>query len=441
MVGAKLQLDLPTLLTRWSFPRFVYCGDIAKMFRQILIDERDLDFQRILWRERASDELREYTLRTITYGMASAPFLAQRVLKQLADDDGHRFPAARPILASQVYVDDCLFSADDQHAARDQLIALFRRGGFEIRKWISNCQELLNDIDPADHGLAVDKPLQPDDSLKILGVVWNPLADEYRFTVHREKHPQLTKRVLISLIARLFDPLGWLAPLVITAKIIMQSLTKLTLDWDDPVPASVCETWTKYYDSLFSMNLIVIPRWINFGCEITSIELHGFSDASNLAYAAVLYVKLTSLSGDVNVHLVTSKSRVAPEKKLTIPRLELCGALLLARLLAKVRTMKEFDACPVRCWTDATIVLAWLSKQSSHWNTFVANRVSEIHTLLDGVQWSHVAGESNPADLASRGMPAQSLRDNESGGMAPRGSNSLHQSGPRLSQSLQMRAP
>jgi len=148
-VGIKLQLDLPTLLTRWRVHRYVYCADIEKMFRQIRVDDRDLDFQRILWRHKPSDPIQEFQLLTVTYGMASAPFLAMRVLRQLVEDEGHAFPLASPIVRDQVYVDDCLFGAADAALARqtrDQLIALLRRGGFELRKWASNSPELV-DID------------------------------------------------------------------------------------------------------------------------------------------------------------------------------------------------------------------------------------------------------------------------------------------------------
>lgn len=407
MSGPKLQQDLTLLLTKWRFYRVVACADIEKMFRQILVDERDLDYQRILWRSEMSQAIREYQLQTVTYGTTSAPYLALRVIRQLALDDGHRFPQAAKVLMNQTYVDDCLIGADsivDLRQLRNDLIALLKRGCFSLRKWSSNQTEALSDIDPSNHGLAVDKTLRIDESLKILGIVWNPSTDTYRFTTSFVEMPSVSKRAILSIIARLFDPLGWLAPVVVVAKIFMKSLWKLKLDWDDPIPVDLASQWIQYYTAIPLLQSVHIPRWVNLGPEVIKYSLQGFSDASSTAYAAVVYLRVELTSGEITTHLLASKSRVAPEKLLTIPRLELCGAVLLAQLLNHFRTLPELIDTPVRCWVDATIVLAWLNQESSHWKTFVGNRVSTIHTLLDKVPWGYVDGLENPADLATRGV-------------------------------------
>ncbi|XP_018307115.1 uncharacterized protein [Mycetomoellerius zeteki] len=132
--------------------------------------------------------------------------------------------------------------------------------------------------------------------------------------------------------------------------------------------------------------------------------MHGFSDASTKAYAAVVYVRVETNSGEVTTALLISKTRVAPTKQLTVPRLELCGALLLARLISKLQSLSAFNGCNVYCWTDAATMLHWLSEQSSHWKTFIANRVAEIQSVLPDVTWRYVPGAENPADLASRGV-------------------------------------
>jgi len=148
------------------------------------------------------------------YRTTFAPFLALRVLQQLANDEGTHFPLALPVLQDQIYVDDCIFGADDKILARqtrDQLIALLKKGGFRLRKWASNCPSLITDIDPSDHGLASDKKLSSDESLKILGISWNPEQDVFGFRTSVSE-PGTTKREILSTIARLFDPLGWVTP-------------------------------------------------------------------------------------------------------------------------------------------------------------------------------------------------------------------------------------
>ncbi|XP_076301442.1 uncharacterized protein LOC143219323 [Lasioglossum baleicum] len=227
LIGPKLQTDLAAVILRWRRYRYVFIADIAKMYRQILIDPRDVDYQRILWRNSPSVPFQHFRLLTVTYGTAPAPYLALHVLQQLARDEGSKYPLALSVLRDQIYVDDCVFGADDPNRARqtrDQVTALLKAGGFTLRKWASNDSALIEDIDPTDHGLAVSKPLSPDDNLKVLGIIWNPETDSFRFEVQITHDLPTTKREVLSTIARFYDPLGWAAPVVIVAKIMMQRL-------------------------------------------------------------------------------------------------------------------------------------------------------------------------------------------------------------------------
>ncbi|XP_018396214.1 PREDICTED: uncharacterized protein LOC108774572 [Cyphomyrmex costatus] len=382
------------------------------MFRQISVHEDDRKYQKILWRSSSDFPIQEFALATVTYGTTSAPYLAMRVLRQLADDEGHASPLAASILRDMIFVDDVLFGAHDLSEVREirnQLVALLRKGGFNLRKWTSNAPELLNDIEPTNHGLALEKAFDHNESVRILGLAWSPGADVYRFSVIQEEYPVVSKRVVLSIISRLFDPLGWLAPVVIVAKVFMQSLWKEPLEWDTDLPLPLRTTWDRFYASLPFLTQIEIPRWIGLAPGVVKVELHGFSDASSSAYAAVVYARIEDETGRVTVSLLSSKTKVAPIKQLTTPRLELNGACLLARLTASLSSTPEFASAARYSWTDATIVIAWLGQQSSHWRTFVGNRVSEIHTLLPEVSWRHVPGPENPDDLASRGLPPQEI--------------------------------
>ncbi|XP_011687752.1 PREDICTED: uncharacterized protein LOC105449960 [Wasmannia auropunctata] len=412
MIGPKLQKDLATIIMQWRQHRYVYTADIAKMYRQIRVDSRDTNYQRILWRPSTSEPVNDYRLETVTYGTAAAPYLALRVLEQLANDDGAHFPLAVPVLRHHTYVDDCAFGADDKILARqtrDQLIQLLNKGCFRLRKWASNSEELLSDIDPADHGLATNKVLQGDKHLKVLGIIWNPTHDIFQFRVSIPSSPGRTKRAILSLIAKFFDPLGWATPVIITAKIFLQCLWSLKCSWDDEIPSQHYDNWLKYYNRLSCLDAIRIPRWVAYGSHTIHSALHGFSDASTSAFAAAVYLRTVQIDGSITVSLLIAKSKVAPLKTMSIPRLELSAAHLLARLMHFSRLALQLPTIECHCWTDSTVTLAWLNQSPSRWKTFVANRVSAIHSLLPDVPWRHVPTQTNPADCASRGLAPDAL--------------------------------
>ncbi|XP_036145841.1 uncharacterized protein LOC118646627 [Monomorium pharaonis] len=404
--GPKLQTDLPAIILQWRHFKLVYMADIAKMYRQILVDRRDIDYQRIVWRG-ANDQPSDYQLLTVTYGMTCAPFLALRVLRSLIDDDGHRFPLAIPILRNQIYVDDVLFGGDDQSGvreSRDQLVDLLRCGGFELRKWASNSPALLSDVDPSDHGLACDRHIATDEKVKVLGIVWNPARDVFQVRVSLSESVPRCKRAILSTIAKLYDPLGWVTPVTVSAKICMQQLWRLNATWDEDIPETLFRQWHSIYSRFSSLNDLNIARWTGVQSNVSHIELHGFADASTLAYAAAVYLKVVSASGAVTLSLLAGKSKVAPIAPLTVPRLELSAALLLVRLVNFVSGSLAIQSVPCFCWTDSTIVLTWLRAHPSRWKTFVANRVSAIQTQLPDAEWRHVPTSDNPADCASRGL-------------------------------------
>ncbi|XP_071577332.1 uncharacterized protein [Temnothorax nylanderi] len=317
------------------------------MYRQILIDLRDVDYQRILWRPNANSPIEEYIMLTVTYGTARAPFLALRSVQQAAKDEGAKFPLAVSVIRRRTYVDDCVFGADDEPLAlqtRDQLIGLLGNAGFKLRKWASNRASLLIGIDPTDHGLAHSKPLRADDHVKVLGINWNPIADAFQFEITISNSVPETKRTILSTIAKIFDPFGWLTP-----KILMQQLWLIKCSWDDVVPDNFLIKWRMYYSHIVLMREISIPRWTEYGSDTLTAEIHGFADASTSAYGAVVYLRVTKIDGFVNITLLTAKSKVAPLKPMSVPRLELCAALLLARTIPFVRSTLELSkiACTV----------------------------------------------------------------------------------------------
>ncbi|XP_062143168.1 uncharacterized protein LOC133850923 [Drosophila sulfurigaster albostrigata] len=278
-----------------------------------------------------------------------------------------------------MYVDDVLAGTHTREEAIRtiaEVCAALNSAGFPLRKWTSNHKSVLKDI-PKDHLLREDfLKLEDSSTAKTLGIRWQAHDDEFFFMPPEVAHQDsYTKREVLSQIAKLFDPAGWLAPFVIRAKIFMQEIWLRTLEWDEHLPTDLSLQWKEYLQSYPALGKIRIPRWVQFQTRV-KLQYHGFCDASERAYGAAICVRVET-ANKVSTHLLTAKTKVAPVKSLSVPRLELCGAVLLAE-----------------------------------WTTFVANRVAKIVQASDAKNWSHVRSEHNPADLASRGVLPQELMRN-----------------------------
>lgn len=407
MIGPTLQPDLRHLIMCWR--RYPVClvADIVKMYRQVLVDEKDADYQRILWRDNANEPLKHYKLLRVTFGTASAPFLAVRTLQQIAYDEGQDLQMAAERVLKHFYMDDLLTGCDTLEEGEQiykEMNELLPRGGFELQKWSSNQEELIKLVTEGKKEIQGNVELKIDTVMKILGLTWNRSTDEFEYSVQLPelKFP-VTKRKVISDISRLFDPLGWLAPVIISAKIFIQKLWLSGINWDDEVPTGLLNEWLRYRETLNQLTKFKLPRWINTSKSDETFELQGFCDASDDAYAAVIYARVVDCHGNVHVSLITSKTKVAPIKKVSIPRLELCGAVLLSKLLTEVAKVLNVEKKNIHAWTDSSIVLSWLNSHPNRWKTFVANRVTEIIVALEPSQWAHVLSKDNPADCASRG--------------------------------------
>ena len=218
----------------------------------------------------------------------------------------------------------------------------------------------------------------------------------------------------MSDIAKTHDVLGWFSPTIIKVKILLQRVWETKVDWDDPVPPLIQEEWNLWRSQLPSLREVHIPRcYFPKQAQIESFQIHGFSDASENAYAAVVYFRMEDREGAVYTSLIASKTKVAPIKRLTIPRLELCGAHLLTKLLEHVRTTLKIPIEQIFAWTDSTIVINWLDGSPRRFKTYVGNRVSFIIDRIPPNRWNHVSGEQNPADCASRGLLPIELIEHE----------------------------
>ncbi|XP_054278976.1 uncharacterized protein LOC128997364 [Macrosteles quadrilineatus] len=334
LIGRKLQTNICDILFHFRSHNIVVCCDIRQMYRQIQVHPDDRKFQLILWRDHPEETLSTYQLNTVTYGMSTSPYLAIKTLHQLADDDGGNFPSAAHVLRTQTYVDDIISGADTEEAAleiQEQLIRLLRQGGFELRKWVSNSTSLLQAL-PEEHR---ESPVFMQESqspqFSILGLHWSPTTDCFTYSLNIPPDKRPTKRSVLSLIAKIYDPCGFLSPCIMQTKCFMQLLWTTGMSWDEPLPPELADKWHSFVTDVQHIVHVSIPRAFPLSLSCT-VELHGFSDASESGYSAVLYFRCHLSTGEVIIRPIMAKTRVAPLKRVTLPRLELCGAHLLAKL-------------------------------------------------------------------------------------------------------------
>ncbi|XP_070068059.1 uncharacterized protein [Drosophila takahashii] len=296
--GPVLQSDLTIQILKWRYFKYVFSADITKMYRQIWVDPKHTPFQRILFRNNEGD-IRDYELKTVTFGVNCAPYLAIRVLKQLADDVDQQFPKASHIIRNFMYVDDVLAGSNSQQEAQlaiQELVTALNSAGFPLRKWTSNHKGVLKDI-PNEHLLHSEfLNIDAESTAKTLGIRWRATTDEFYFVPPEiSVKSSYTKREVLSQIAKLFDPAGWLAPFIVRAKIFMQEIWLQELGWDDNLPDEMSHRWQVFLQSYSDLDQIRIPRWVGYQPQV-KIELHGFCDASQKAYGAALYVRVTKIA-------------------------------------------------------------------------------------------------------------------------------------------------
>ncbi|CAK9800717.1 hypothetical protein ANTPLA_LOCUS7241 [Anthophora plagiata] len=408
-VGPTVQSELTDILLRFRTSQYVLAADVEKMYRQILIEPTQRRFQRIVWRSRPDLAIQVYELNTVTYGTASAPFLATRVLREIGLKCQKEFPAVSQIIVNDFYVDDLLTGLDtisELKETQKNLSTILHNAGLQLRKWTTNCP---NAEKPSTEVL--DKQLSAENESKILGLYWSSVRDELYFRVTSPLQNRITKRIILSEIAQIFDPLGLIGPAITRAKLIMQQLWQIKTGWDESVSQELSTQWSAYRQELSHLGELKIPRRALHSAK--RIELHGFADASEKAYGACVYLRSSIGSGKWETRILCSKSRVAPLKVISLPRLELCGALLLARLMKRVRTALRVTITKEKYWCDSTIALAWIRGETSRWKTFVANRVSQIQEITEINSWAHVNSQDNPADVISRGSSPRSLNNND----------------------------
>lgn len=380
------------------------------MYRQVWVYPEDSEFQRILHQPDGAKEPKSYRLKTVTFGVTIAPFLAIRSVHQIGEDIKAIDPDLAHKIQTQFYVDDHFDSTHeilDAKQAISKITGTLAKYGFKLRKWKANNKEILKNLPASEREDGSDEL----STFKTLGIQWQPSTDQFLFISAElpDNTGGWTKRSILSEIAKLFDPLGWLSPCLILAKIFMQHLWLLPIEWDSELSDQTITEWLHIRHQFTKSCSVKIPRWLGLKKDVTHVSLQGFADASERAYACVIYIRIEQFDGSVDCNIIAAKTKVAPLKKVSLPRLELNAAVLLAQLMIKIKEALNIKSIKINAWTDSTIVLCWWADHPNRWKTYVGNRVSEIQGLLPSNRWNHIESAQNPADCASRGLDRNQL--------------------------------
>ena len=459
--GPSLTQNIVDIMLRFRAYKVALTGDLEKAFLMIHIDESDRDVLRFLWVDdihSPNPKIIPLRFTRVVFGVSSSPFLLNATVKYHIEQYEKDNPSFVETLLNSIYVDDLVSGGQNVETTlklyEDSKDCL-AKANFNLRKIATNSEELRQRIRHNEEELAAKsvpvetqatttnhdsegvRPVQQEQSSytrstlgppvstteekhKILGTLWDSTEDNLIVDVENvaelAQKVEATKRNVISVSSKIYDPMGFISPLTINFKLLFQELCLAKGDWDHPLEGKLKKDWQKLVDDLKRVQPIVIPRCYQYGVEdeAVSYELHGFCDASAKAYAAVIYLRIITRNSS-HARLVISKARVAPLAKQTIPRLELLSALLLARLISvTVRALESvIEFSKLKCWTDSKVALYWITQREKEWKQYVQGRVEEIRSLVDVKHWNHCPGSENPADIPSRGILPTQLASSE----------------------------
>ena len=414
MTGPDLLNSLFGVLQRFRLGSTALMADIEGMFHQVRVPKEDSDALRFLWKEAPKQPGAPdvYAMTVHIFGAADSPCCANYALRRTALDnrDTSSTRATQSVLRD-FYVDDLLLSVETPAEAilmSKELIELLAKGGFRIHKWTSNSKQVIQSIPETERAVQiVDLALSQMPIHRALGLRWDLAEDTFIFDP-AFKEVQQTKRV--SIVSSIFDPCGYIAPFTFRAKCLIQELWRQQVDWDDPLPSDLQKKWSSWRDEVQELSKFRLQRHHqNLASDSQEIQLHVFSDASEQGFAAAVYLRYTT-PAQIESSLLAAKTHISPIKpELSIPRLELQGAVLAVRLGNAVKKELPLEISEVCYWTDSNTVLRYLKNESRRFKPFVANRVTEILESSIPGEWNYIHTSQNPADCCTRGLSATAL--------------------------------
>ncbi|XP_053685875.1 uncharacterized protein LOC128735413 [Sabethes cyaneus] len=413
--GPDLLTPLPMVLYQFRQYPVAVTGDVMEMFHQLKIRSPDCQSQRFVFRDRPTDLPRIYVMDVATFGSSCSPASAQHIKNLNADEFASEYPRAAAAIKNKHYVDDYLDSFQTNEEAIqvvNEVKLVHSKGGFTLRRFLSNEPEVLHGIGEKAEGGSKNLQLERGcKSESVLGMKWIPDEDVFTYAFGMRDDLLLilkndyipTKREVARVVMSLFDPLGLIAFFLVHGKVLIQELWASGVEWDQEIPHDINEHWRLWADSLQQLDQLRIPRcYFRSSNDLTRLQIHLFVDASETAYAAVVFFRLETDRG-IEVALVGAKTKVAPLKTLSIPRLELKAAVLGIRLMETVQKYHSYTVNQRYCWSDASTVLAWVrSTDHRRYHKFVAVRIGEILSSTQQSEWRWVPSALNVADQATK---------------------------------------
>ncbi|TKS65471.1 hypothetical protein D9C73_028149 [Collichthys lucidus] len=417
--GPDLNNSLVGVLLRFRGEPYAVMADVEQMFHNFMVSEDHRDYLRFLWfRDHDLDEeVEEFRMTVHVFGNCPSPSVAIYGLKRTAVEGESEYGSdVRKFIEHHFYVDDGLKSFASEDEAIDILIRaqkMLAQSNIRLHKISSNSPVVTSafpgeDLATGLQGLELGQhapPLQHS-----LGLGWDLSTDQFSFRVESNDKP-FTKRGVLSVINSLYDPLGFAVPVSIEGRYILREISKDISEWDTPLPKEQQDKWQKWKDSLKHLGQLKSSRMY------TSIslskaqrkEMHVFCDASTKAVGAVAYLKLTAADGHSDGGFILGKARLAPKPDITIPRLELCAAVLAVEVADMVQEELDSTFDEVYFYTDSKVVLGYIFNDKRRFYVYVHNRVERIRRSTQAHQWHYVPTHLNPADHATRGLPAEHL--------------------------------
>ena len=404
------------VISRFKMESIGVVADIESMFNQVIVDPKDRDVLRFLWWPDGdlSKDLAEYRMTKQVFGAKSSPSIADFCVKKTAklESDGIERDVVNTVKRN-IYVDDLMKSFNTvEKAIRlvEQLRELLSRGGFRLTKRCSNKREVLSTIPEEERAKSVANleikklPIEC-----TLGLKWNAELDQFVWEISKERMSAIydkpvTRRSLLSMIYSIFDPLGFIVPFTMKAKLLLQTLCRKKVTWDADIEEPERVQWDRWIADLGDLENVHVNRCFkpeDFG-KVETVELHVFSDASRVGYAAVAYLRFVNTEGRIWCAFVIGKTRSAPIREISISRLELSAAVVSVELRVLVQRKLDMILNQVYHWTDLTSVLKCINNETNRFHTFESNRLSIILNESSRNEWRYVNTDVNPADDGSK---------------------------------------
>ncbi|XP_068233730.1 uncharacterized protein [Palaemon carinicauda] len=417
--GPNILNSMFGILLRFREKAIGIAGDISKMYNCIKLPELEQHVHRFVWRNLQSNRKPDhYVMTCMGFGDRPSGIIAMLALRHTAEFSVKDFPEASRVIMTNSYVDDIIHSVESKAEAfsliRD-IENVLSKGSFKIKRWT-----ITGDNEHSDFEVSQNS------NERILGFNWQCNKDVFYFKTKLNFSPKykgvrtepdlnklnfvenipsvLTKRVVVSQMCSVYDPLGFLLPFTLKAKILLRDTVKcdFKLGWDDPLPSYLKEQWVSYFCELFGTETLYFERNVKPTTAKGLPLLVIFSDSSTNAYGAVAYARWELESGAFESRLIVAKSRIALSRQLSIPRLELCGAVIACRMRKAIEDEMTYKFSSVMHITDSSIVRAQIQKESYGFGTFVATRIAEVQSKSDPNEWWWIASGLNPADLLTR---------------------------------------